>query len=386
VLVVLAYALVIVSTSERQLYQKAPDGASNGAAVVATVPASKDDDADAPDESDALAGDAMVLPRTASMPYGDMAPGRRYVIYGPSGGFANQRYCLENALLIGRLLNRTVLVPPIAKHTSYYNRYELLSQEHVFPADRVLDFELMNTLTPAVPVSKPLLAFVRDAEAAVGKEQITRVFYEENPGWQWKYLLTFRPNKRKLLFFRGAILYHSFSWNSGDLAQVRRHVRLAPAFRRTALQLIDWFGGRNFNAVHSRLGDYVGTTPSATYFFNKAVAANFPRNAPLYVATEPNPPRNHFAPLCGPGKFKCVFSSNLDRNITLAFKRAFPKGQIRSDMLGLIEILLCVAAKRFIGTDISTFSQFILESRKQRRVFFPEIVDTSAEESTTSIK
>ena len=43
-------------------------------------------------------------------------------------------------------------------------------------------------------------------------------------------------------------------------------------------------------------------------------------------------------------------------------------------MLGIVEQLVCVLARKFVPTDFSTFSAFILFMRKNRAVSFPESV------------
>ncbi|BGP12547.1 hypothetical protein JCM10213_004868 [Rhodosporidiobolus nylandii] len=50
------------------------------------------------------------LPKAGEPP---KAAGARYIGYLPHSGYHNQRIALQNALLLGKLLNRTVLVPPV---------------------------------------------------------------------------------------------------------------------------------------------------------------------------------------------------------------------------------------------------------------------------------
>jgi len=78
------------------------------------------DDVLAQDEDGASMEDYEPAPRTALGPYNDYVPGRKYFIYSPSGGWNNQRECLENAMEIGKLLNRTVYVPMAGKHTQFW--------------------------------------------------------------------------------------------------------------------------------------------------------------------------------------------------------------------------------------------------------------------------
>ncbi|EPS94669.1 hypothetical protein FOMPIDRAFT_1079469, partial [Fomitopsis schrenkii] len=56
--------------------------------------------------------DSAVLPSSLSSVLSADSPGR-YLAYLPHSGFHNQRIAFENALVLSRLLNRTLLVPPV---------------------------------------------------------------------------------------------------------------------------------------------------------------------------------------------------------------------------------------------------------------------------------
>ncbi|KAF4598491.1 hypothetical protein EYR38_006893 [Pleurotus pulmonarius] len=55
-------------------------------------------------------------------------PNERFLSYLPHSGYHNQRIALENALILARLLNRTLLLPParLGKRAIHYMRYDLL--------------------------------------------------------------------------------------------------------------------------------------------------------------------------------------------------------------------------------------------------------------------
>ncbi|KAI5476984.1 hypothetical protein MNV49_006942 [Pseudohyphozyma bogoriensis] len=72
--------------------------------------------------------DALQSNETASCPTSTLplpAPGEKFLGFLPHSGFHNQRLALQNALVLGRLLNRTVLIPPIwigwPTATQYYH-------------------------------------------------------------------------------------------------------------------------------------------------------------------------------------------------------------------------------------------------------------------------
>ncbi|KAI9430443.1 hypothetical protein H4582DRAFT_1824133 [Lactarius indigo] len=55
-------------------------------------------------------------------------PGERYLAYLPHSGFHNQRIALENALVLARILNRTLLVPPahLGSNVFSYHKFDEL--------------------------------------------------------------------------------------------------------------------------------------------------------------------------------------------------------------------------------------------------------------------
>ncbi|KAF7428543.1 hypothetical protein PC9H_007767 [Pleurotus ostreatus] len=55
-------------------------------------------------------------------------PHEKFLSYLPHSGYHNQRIALENALILARLLNRTLLLPParLGKRVIHYMRYDLL--------------------------------------------------------------------------------------------------------------------------------------------------------------------------------------------------------------------------------------------------------------------
>lgn len=75
-------------------------------------------------------------------------------MYSPSGGFNNQRKELEYSLKIAALLNRSLLVPLAAKHSSRWVKYHELEYADTLPMDYILDFNALAQFgTPIVPLN-----------------------------------------------------------------------------------------------------------------------------------------------------------------------------------------------------------------------------------------
>ena len=64
--------------------------------------------------------------------------GQKYFVFQSSGGLSNQRIMIENALLLGRALNRTVIVPPLAPHSSMWWNYNKIIPTDTAPYDTLM--------------------------------------------------------------------------------------------------------------------------------------------------------------------------------------------------------------------------------------------------------
>ena len=124
--------------------------------------------------------------RTSQVAYNQVDDGARYFVYSPSGGFNNQRKELESAMRVAIVLNRTLLVPMIAKHTSGWSRYHDLTNESLLPADVLLDFKLMEQYSPKlkiVPMNMPVKQFeqqLKVSEWLVGWEAPLGLYLSSN--------------------------------------------------------------------------------------------------------------------------------------------------------------------------------------------------------------
>ena len=320
-----------------------------------------------------------ILPRTSNRDYHNMTleAKTQYFIYSPSGGFNNQRIELEYALMICRILNRVLIVPPMGKHSSFYGRYELLTPAQMVPMDKIFDFETIARFNPAIPLgNQKVVAFV---QSLINRGyDVKTIFHQERIGWKeadvYAYLV---PITSKVLFLRGAEMYHQWDFNVNLAHQMYTTIRFTQGIRQVAMNVIDEFfnsTNREYSAIHVRMGDYADRTPPISDFKRKMERRNFRMDIPLYIATEPNSNKQLFRDLCN--IYDCKFSKDfMDSTILRKFAEAVPQGQIRQDMIGVVEQLICVAAKRFVGTSFSTFSAKIVEMRKFRSFAFPEFGD-----------
>ena len=74
--------------------------------------------------------------------------GRKYFVYQPSGGVSNQLLLLEAALLISHALNRTLVVPPVAPHTSGWWNYNAVHKDKLLSIDHVINAKNLSKISP----------------------------------------------------------------------------------------------------------------------------------------------------------------------------------------------------------------------------------------------
>jgi hypothetical protein len=324
-----------------------------------------EDDIDHPD---------LVAPRSHPGPYNEYVPGNKYLIYSPSGGFSNQRMEIEYAMEIGKLLNRTVYVPMCGRHTNGWVHYNSLRGDDLFPMDRILDFPFLRTYDKRihlVPLNITVSSFVSRFQKDQGPESVYSVMGLRKYSGR-SDVLRWRSVKEPLLFFRAIGFYHPWFFES-TMEKVRGHVRFTSYLRELAVKVANQALGSQFYAMHIRMGDYAYRRigDSSTYVV-RARELNWRLNDfKIYIATEPGHDEEYFAPLEAAGKI--VYSQDLPKEIVQDFKNAFPKGKIRSDMVGLLEQLIAAQAKSFIGTYFSTFSAYIQFMREHKGALFPEI-------------
>jgi hypothetical protein len=364
-------SLPLAGREQLPAYELPPASAAGSAAGAGADDEFLDDGFDDP-ESERFEG-FEPAPRTHVGPYNEYVPGRRYFIYSPSGGWNNQRECLENAVQIGVLLNRTVLVPMAGKHTQFWQGYHRLrSSRDLFPADRILDFPYLESYgVRLVPINVSVAHFVNGFVRKNGLNKILTIFHPERENWHKAEALTLLKESRPLIFLKGAEMYHHW-FDSLTMTRLKQFVRYAPYLRQLSVRIANEALGKHFYAMHIRMGDYSARMgESAVTFLRTARAKSWKtRKYTTYVATEPAREEAYFAPL--EQGMNVTFSTDLSPRLLEEFKSQFPPGPLRNDMLGLLEQLICVQADDFLGTGFSTFSAWIMFARKFNDKLLPE--------------
>ena len=324
-------------------------------------------------------------PRTSSIPYNfiDKTGATRYFLYSPSGGLSNQLIELSYALEIGRLLNRTVFAPMIARHSSGWRTFESLSPSELFPADRIIDFPWLSEKTPCIPLNVSVERFAAYWARTMGGNRMRIVYHPHRENWGVNELMSnLASEKRRLVYLRGAEMYHKW-FSPSVILKSRKRVRFAPALRKRAVEIVHvMFPSGQFNAMHVRLADYSarwGTfqersraillKPLTERFGPKRELMN--KSLPIYLASD-EPNNGGFVEL--KKLFTVLTAAHLPKDLVEDYRNLFPKST-RSDMMGVLEQLICAQAIFFTGTSWSTFSEHIEIIRASKRKLFPELVD-----------
>ena len=360
----------------------------------------------------------LFAPRTT----GHVQPTSRYLSYQPPGnGWNNQRIVLENALVLAKLLNRTLVVHPMSPHElgnrlklRYhfgYAAFNALNVSDLLPLSKFVDLSLLSTVVPVVEVKTSHPQFFRDYSNLTWKnichspgygfwvdqvpqlaeevELLTRQKFsslgrvwrerckEEKDRYQKNYLDHSPPpspvvrfvsdlveDPTEMLYFEEGTLFGMqirFTTYERALAAqqwVVDHVRYNSEVWERINIVIDRLGGRRqYNAIQVRRGDHMDRKLVQSFWIERMIEKNFSKEFPVYVATN-NADPTWFQPFIEEG-FKLFFSVNFTD--ILGFSDI--KKTIRNDYLGIHEQCLCEAALNFVPSPASTFNALILRHR-----------------------
>ena len=279
-------------------------------------------------------------------------------------------------------------------HTSFYPNYNKLGRTKLLRMDRVIDFELLAAYHPRVFfVSVPFLKF---------KEMLQRRYPNISTDWT---IIEQTPKKRiesplleghlyrlaetcgsRIVYFSGSTMWQPFSLIPKSFEEeVIPYFRYAPFFRAVAQDIQKAvIGEPRYLALHLRLEDvskrfYKRKDPIdvADYFGTKLARLERGRiwvkgqkKAKLYVAHIPGTNLTLIQDLYE--RYDIFTSSNFSASPTVLkeFDSLFQlplQAQLRNDVLGIVEQLLCINSQGFVGTSKSTFSEYVQRVRRYPR-------------------
>ncbi|KAH9261618.1 hypothetical protein BASA81_000274 [Batrachochytrium salamandrivorans] len=321
------------------------------------------------EEEEETGEEMFTAPRSKpSLEYNEIKP--RGVLYWPSGGMSNQILEMENALQMAHFLNRTLYVSQIGSHNYLMQGYSNLKNYQLFPADRLLDLDIMSKWADVVPLNVSTKRFVRMFPQA-DVFPVKSAFASFGP-----YKLTeLKQRTEPLLLWSGAGMWHRW-FSKPTMLLAEHHTAYSPYLRDLAIRLANKaMNNQPFYAIHGRLGDethfWEGKTSREAFMYTNTFRS-WDKGLKIYLASD--------CPTCS--FFKALRATKrvvtLDDLVGLdemhEFSALFTNAKVRRDMMGILDKLVCIQAVGFMGSKFSTFTWDIMRSRNMRRFVFPELL------------
>lgn len=357
---------------------------------------------------------------------------QRYLSYQPPGnGWNNQRIVIEMAMTLAKLLNRTLIVHPLSSHLTSerlkqslspsnrfgYLTYNKMSPSNLLPLSTFLDLQIMSKLIPVLEVNTTHSKFIqnysnvtwlrichsmgygywldRHPRTPLEVQYISKQVFKLTENWQGKC----PQEKRELKDNRPIVRYVSDLLNNtsdmiyfedGSLFGIQlRFLELVAArkaqewivehfqYRQRIYDLVNALGLRlgKYNAVHVRRVKHISKQLTPGYWIVEMLNKEFTKDIPIYISTD-EPHLKWFEPLSEAG-FNVYFAANFTNYYNLS---DIPHN-VRKDMLGMYEQLVCVRAQLFVPSPHSTFSNYILrqrgETNAQDGLLYDNVVHTA---------
>ena len=344
-----------------------------------------------------------------------LSSGTQYLTYQPPGnGWNNQRMVIETALVLARLLNRTLIVHPMSSHLKGelmeaslpptarfgYITYNKMEPIHLLPLSNFLDLELLSQVVPLVEVNTTHREFldtykhlrwhrichesvygywidrrtvdVEEArlvaaqtflpnEVGRGKCLVEEEESKHLRGPIVKYVSDLANDVSDILYFEQGTLFTAeirfTQLKAALLAQrwVLDHMRYGRHVYDLAARVAAQLGA--YNAVHIRRFNHVDRQLPAGYWIVEMMNLDFTFDVPVYVATDERN-KEWFGPIRDAG-YKLYFASNFSEILDFSHYSR----HVRRDVLGIHEQIICEKSVKFLGSIRSTFSGYILRLR-----------------------
>eukprot|EP00924_Labyrinthula_sp_SR-Ha-C_P006217 augustus_masked-scaffold_63-processed-gene-0.28-mRNA-1 protein AED:1.00 eAED:1.00 QI:0/-1/0/0/-1/1/1/0/409 len=328
-------------------------------------------------------------------------PRERFFFYSPSGGFSNQEKEMIYAIQIASDLGRSLLLPLLGRHTTWWTKYQRLTlglskEPNLISVDKVLNLSKLRNFNKKINIYVLNISISKlESELRWWKTKLTpqvvecskliRV-YKPKERMSWKgtkqVLHTFGKfshgsDDAKFLFLKGSSMYHKW-YNHSITRNIEKYFTYKDNLKQLAEEAVRVLTGEDekqeINAIHVRLGDYLRNYDRfirPEVFINRILALNFSRSTPLYIATEPNRPSWYFKKFLS--TFKSVHFSDspkLRKIFEKIHKYSASEGELANDIFGVVEQLICSLAGKFLGTSYSNFSKNIEKIRNHLEEHF----------------
>ena len=360
----------------------------------------------------------------------------KYLSYQPPGnGWNNQRIVLENALVLARLLNRTLVVHPLSPHElgnrlklRYhfgYAAYNALNVSDLLPLSQFLDLSLLSEVTPVAEIKTTHAQFRKDFGNMSWKSVCHSPGYgfwvDEVPQWSedvellarqkfsslgrvWrerckeekerylryqknasslalspviKFVSDLAEDKADMLYFEEGTLFgmqiRFLTYEKALAAQhwVVNHVRYNSDVWGRVGVVMERLGGRKRYNAIQVRRGDHMDRRLAQSFWIERMTEKNFSKEMPVYVATSSVDPTWFQPFVDEG-FKLYFSINF----TDVFSFSDVKETLRNDVLGIHEQCLCEAALNFVPSPASTFNAFILRQRREVKEREGLMVDT----------
>lgn len=348
----------------------------------------------------------------------------KYLSYQPpGGGWNNQRKAFENAIIMAKILNRTLIVRPVASHfairelrlknyTAGYGIYNMLGRKDLIPISKMLDLDRLRKLISVIEDTGSNKEFLRtynnrtwrkvchnprvgfwvdnlpniyDTEAwsiikqkAMNNKTIRIPYYRascksdlkqfwRNPTrlqvWGISNELS-RAEEDIIYFTEGSLftreLYFMERKNAREARTwLKRYVTFAKWIQENVEEIITRIG-LPFYAVHIRRTDFMPTHNFTQDFWLKRLLNHRQRhNITNKLYIASDEKDMEWFAPFREAGFLIFFSVNFND----VFDKLSENIRTKQDLIGVHEQLICTRATKFFDSFYSTFSFFISRSR-----------------------
>ena len=347
----------------------------------------------------------------------------RYLSYQPPGnGWNNQRIAFEHAVVFSRLLNRTLLAPPMAPHLPGrrysgqapgdpnigYRVYNELTADQLIPMDSIIDFQQLSQLIQVQASTGSHVDFLdrnsgvswrrvchspgygfwmdRRSRSEGEREMLSGQKFHVMSDWLNKcgeekerlargykrpfirFLLDelYNATEEIIYFEEGTLFGIEFRFIERENAILAQHwlaeyVRYHQQIAEVADEVVQYLRKEysgGYNSVHVRRNDRYSKY-GAEFWLNRVMTEfNIPTLLPLYVSTDEV--NLTFFDVFREAGYTLVFRQNLKSLFTLV-----DTGESRKDIEGMSEQIVCARAEAFVPSIQSTFTTLILRMRNE---------------------
>mmetsp|Transcript_4862 Transcript_4862/g.8653 ORF Transcript_4862/g.8653 Transcript_4862/m.8653 type:complete len:522 (+) Transcript_4862:265-1830(+) len=331
----------------------------------------------------------------------------KYLIYTPSGGFNNQLICLLIAIKLGKAMDRTVVVPPAASHHNLYKGYLGLDMQELIPMNHVLDFDYMQESTGVkmIPLQIPLPDFLKNnfgSKVLSGSEHLKTFDIRFGGGFTEKSVRFYNSvvDKAKASKEQSVLFYGRFYCNKVQVAKLFSKIRYSDLLMRNAENFVKYvLGTERYSSMHLRLGDksfllsrFGVTKESEGESFSLAVRQmEVDPSGPLYLSTDGAPQHNSVQIV--KKNFPNIYMRWWDyvpehpemQDAFDALDSLLPAKNLKFDMFGLVEQLICVRSVNFVGSGYSTYTKTIVRFRSYLYAVYPIIAKNALDDDRTHV-